>query len=104
MNSTTIVRILLLYSIRKSELKMNTKLTLKLNKKVIDKAKRYARKNNQSLSALVESYFNLISENENSDEIEISPNVVELSGVIKLPEDVDIKKIYKEHLEEKYSQ
>ena len=50
--------------------KMNTKLTLKLNKRSIDRAKKYARKNKQSLSALVENYFNLIVEKDNSDKID----------------------------------
>lgn len=41
---------------------MNTKLTLELNKKAIDRAKKYAQKNKQSLSVMVEKYFNLISD------------------------------------------
>lgn len=82
---------------------MNTKLTLKLNKRAIDRAKRYAKKNKQSLSVMVENYFNVISEKENGNGIKISPNVFELSGIIKLPKDIDIKKMYGKHLEEKYS-
>ncbi len=81
---------------------MNTKLTLKLNKRSIERAKRYARKNKQSLSAIVENYFNLIAEKDNIEEIEISPNVLELSGIIKLPEDIDLKDEYGKHLEKKY--
>ena len=81
---------------------MNTKLTLKLNKKTIESAKRFARKNNQSLSSLVEHYFNLISEQEKSPEIEISPNVKELSGIIKLDKDFDLRNEYGKHLMEKY--
>jgi hypothetical protein len=38
-------------------LTMNSKLTLKLNKDVIEKAKIYAHKNNISLSKMVEKYF-----------------------------------------------
>ena len=81
---------------------MNTKLTLKLNKRSIERAKKYALKNKQSLSVIVENYFNLIAEKENMNEIEISPNVLELSGIIKLPEDIDLKEEYGKHLEEKY--
>jgi replicative DNA helicase len=85
---------------------MDTKLTLKLNKKSIENAKRYARKQNQSLSSLVEDYFNLISgrknEQENQNEIEISPNVLELSGIIKLNKDFNLKEEYGNHLSEKY--
>jgi hypothetical protein len=82
---------------------MNTKLTLKLDKKTIERAKRYARKNKKSLSAMVENYFNLISDSEISSENNISPNVLELSGIISLPNNISIKEIYGEHIEEKYS-
>lgn len=82
---------------------MNTKLTLKLNKKAIDRAKKYALRNKQSLSIMVEKYFNLISDQESIAEIEISPNVLELSGIIKLPENINMKEIYRNHIEAKYS-
>ncbi|MHB8931075.1 MAG: DUF6364 family protein [Melioribacteraceae bacterium] len=82
---------------------MNTKLTLKLNKKAIDRAKKYAQRNKQSLSVMVEKYFNLISDRESITEIEISPNVLELSGIIKLPEHINMKEVYRNHIEEKYS-
>jgi len=80
---------------------MNTKLTLKLSKKSIERAKQYAQKNKQSLSAMVEKYFNLISDKDSAD-MEISPNVVELSGIVKLPEAINLKEIYGKHIEEKY--
>jgi len=82
---------------------MNTKLTLKLNKNAIDRAKRYARKNKQSLSIMVEKYFNLISDKESSTEIEISPNVLELSGIVKYSDNINVRKVYGKHIEEKYS-
>jgi len=83
---------------------MNSKLTLKLNDRTIKRAKKYAERNRQSLSSLVENYFKIISENEELNEIEISPNVLELSGIIDLPENFDLKNEYKKHLEEKFSQ
>ncbi|MBK7107105.1 MAG: hypothetical protein IPH62_17675 [Ignavibacteriae bacterium] len=82
---------------------MNSKLTLKLNKRAIERAKKYAKKNKQSLSGIVENYFNLISNKDSLDEIEISPNVIELSGIINLSENINIKETYGKHLEEKYS-
>jgi len=82
---------------------MNTKLTLKLNKRSIERAKRYAKRNKQSLSGIVENYFEIISEKESSNDIEISPNVLELAGIIKLSDDEKIKDLYGKHLEEKYS-
>ncbi len=82
---------------------MNSKLTLKLNKRAIEKAKKYARKNKQSLSGIVENYFNMISNKETTDEIEISPNILELSGIINLAGGINIKEAYGKHIEEKYS-
>ena len=82
---------------------MNTKLTLKLNKRVIERAKKYAQKNKQSLSTMVENYFKLVSDSETTDEIEISPNVLELSGIIKLPDNIKFDEEYGKHLEEKYN-
>jgi len=40
---------------------MEAKLTLKLDKRIIDSAKIYARKHNRSLSKLVENYFSHLS-------------------------------------------
>ena len=59
---------------------MDTKLTLKLNKRVIERAKKYAKRNKQSLSGMVENYFNMIAEKDTLNDLEISPNVLELSG------------------------
>lgn len=81
---------------------MDAKLTLKLSKRAIENAKRFARKNNQSLSSLVERYFNLLSEKERYSEIEISPNVKELSGIIKLDEYFNLRDEYRKHIMEKY--
>lgn len=83
--------------------RMNIKLTLKLNKRSIERAKKYAQKNKKSLSLIVENYFNAITEKESVDNIEISPNVLELSGIIKLPEVFDLKETRKKYLNEKYS-
>ena len=82
---------------------MNAKLTLKLNKKAIDRAKKYAQKNKQSLSVMVEKYFNLISDKDSFTEMEISPNVLELSGIVKFSENINLREIYGKHIEEKYS-
>ena len=60
--------------------------------------KKYIRRYKQNYSALVANSLN----NENTDEIEISPNVLELSGIIKLPTNVNPKDIYGRHLEKKF--
>lgn len=104
MNTKYLIRIFSLKYIRiLLEKTMNVKLTLRLNKRAIDGAKKYARKNKQSLSMMVEKYFNLISDKDSNTEMNISPNVLELSGIVKLPENINIKEVYGKHLEEKYS-
>lgn len=80
---------------------MDTKLTLKLKKKVIDQAKRYAAEHETSLSKIIENYLAAItSESEEKDEI--SPLVKSLSGVIQLPQDFNSKDQLHKHLNEKY--
>ncbi len=84
---------------------MDTKLTLKLNKAVIEEAKLYAQKKQQSLSSLVEQYFRflIVNQDSKSEPYEISPNIRKLSGIIK-PLDLDKnKEEYIDFLEEKYS-
>lgn len=82
---------------------METKLTLRLNEKVIERAKVYARIHNISLSKLIESYLDSISNQKDNDKkIEITPLVESLSGVISLPSDFDYKKEYRDFLNEKY--
>ena len=80
---------------------MNTKLTLKLNKQVIHRAKRLAANKNMSVSKIVENYLNYIT-NEKINNIKITPLVKSLSGVIKLSGTFDYKKEYKSYLSQKY--
>lgn len=82
---------------------MNTKLTLKLDKEAIEKAKRFAKGKRTSLSGLVENYFKSLTTEIETAEAELSPIVQELSGIIELPEDFDLKKEYADYLIEKYS-
>ena len=82
---------------------MNAKLTLSLDKDVIDKAKKYASTENMSLSKMVEAYLESITKTQNENqESETTPLVKRLSGVIKLPNDLDYKKEYGDYLMEKY--
>jgi len=84
---------------------MDTKLTLKLDKFVIEQAKEYAASNNRSLSKIIESYLkSLINRDKNNDEsdIEISPFVKSMSTGIKIPTDIDYKSEMLNHLEEKH--
>lgn len=82
---------------------MDTKLTLRLDSNVIERAKRYARSHQTSLSRMIESYLDSVTEQENKTEMpEITPLVESLSGVIHLPADYDYKKEYRDYLEKKH--
>ena len=82
---------------------MDTKLTIKLDNDVISRAKRYAQQRKTSLSKMIESYLDSVTKPESDDDIEITPLVKSLSGVISLPEDYDYKKDRTEYLIRKYS-
>ena len=84
---------------------MDTKLTLKLDKFVIEQAKEYAASHKRSLSRIIESYLrSLINRDKNEDEtgIEISPFVKSMSTGIKIPTDLDYKSEILNHLEDKH--
>lgn len=84
---------------------MDTKLTLKLDKKIIESAKEYAAKQKVSVSSIVESYFKtIISKEKKEESIQISDFVKSLSlenGGI--PADFDYKKDRQEYLIKKYN-
>ena len=80
---------------------MDTKLTLSLNKTIIEQAKTYAKSNKISLSKLIESYLATLT-SKNKDEMEITPLVKSLSGVINLGDETNIKEEYADYLLEKY--
>jgi len=79
---------------------MDTKLTLKLDKHIIESAKRYAKEKKISLSKIIETYLKSITK-ESEEKVEITPFVESLSGVIDLT-DNDYKKDYSDFLNEKY--
>jgi hypothetical protein len=82
---------------------METKLTLRLNDSVIERAKIYARSQKISLSKMIESYLDSLTRKKETDsKISITPLVESLSGVIDLPSDFDYKKEYGDYLTEKY--
>lgn len=81
---------------------MKTKLTLRLNDKVIKRAKIYARSHKVSLSQIVESYLDSITKQDDEKAASITPLVESLIGVIKVPDDFDYKKEYRDYIAEKY--
>jgi len=82
---------------------MENKLTLRLNNDVIKRAKIYARNHQISLSKMVESYLDSLTQQVDEEKKEsVTPLVKSLSGVIDLPSDFNYKKEYRNYLEKKY--
>ena len=82
---------------------MNTKLTLTIEREIIEKAKQFAKKNKRSLSDLVENYLKaLVVEDKKEKERELSPIVSSLKGAFKMPENFDYKEELSKQLEKKY--
>ncbi|OYY99726.1 MAG: hypothetical protein B7Y37_13440 [Sphingobacteriia bacterium 28-36-52] len=79
---------------------MTTKLTLTVEKDVIERAKSFAKKSGRSLSEIIEQYLDTITQDNNDQKI--SPKLKKLVGVVKLPKDFDEKKEYQSYLEEKH--
>lgn len=79
---------------------MNTKLTLRLDDKLIKKAKIYSAKRGKSVSALVADFFSLLCVEEKPETKNLPPKVASLRGILKG------KKIkeedYKKYLEKRY--
>ncbi len=79
---------------------MQTKLTLRLEDDLINKAKLLARKNGKSLSKIVAEYFAFITSSEISESTELPPVVKSLYGSmanVKIDESD-----YKNHLKKKH--
>lgn len=80
---------------------MTDKLTLRLDKKIIERAKKHAKANNTSLSKLVEKYFEFMTSEEKHKDQNTSPIIEELTGIIS-EKDVSGNE-REEYLMEKYS-
>ncbi len=79
---------------------MTTKLTLTVEKSVIERAKLYAKNTGRSLSELIENY--LITITEESIDGELSPKLQKIVGVVSLPENFDEKEELRSALEKKH--
>jgi hypothetical protein len=79
---------------------MVTKLTLTLDNKIIEAAKTYAKKNNMSLSGIVELYFKALSSEISHNKI--PPITGELSGIARFTTKKSDKELLKEALNERF--
>lgn len=76
---------------------MDTKLTVRVPRKLLENAKRYAQKNDTTLTQLISAYLQQISAEGSG--LEEAPIVRRLTG--SLSSDISIDD-YKKHLDEKY--
>jgi hypothetical protein len=81
---------------------MNAKLTLTIEKAIIEKAKKYAAKKESSLSNIIENYLKAITHEEKTKEAGLTPIVKSLKGSFKAPETFDYKEELSKSLSEKY--
>lgn len=82
---------------------MNTKLTLTIEGKIIERAKNYAKEKNRSLSDIIENYLKILTKDEqNNKRKKLNPVIESLKGSFKMPKDIDYKKELKNRLEKKY--
>lgn len=78
---------------------MQTKLTLRLEEKLIDQAKKYAASEGKSISKIVADYFSLLVHQNQSTDSELPPITRSLVGILSSPID---ESDYRQYLEEKY--
>jgi hypothetical protein len=83
---------------------MNTKLTLRLDEDLIERAKRYSGASGKSLSKLVADYFALIETTRDAEDGTLPPKVRSLFGALApLPGASSVKeRDYRRHLGEKH--
>jgi len=79
---------------------MTTKLTLTVEKEVIERAKYYAQQSGRSLSEIIEVYLDtLTSENKNQ---QLSPKLESLVGAVILPDNFDEENELMKYFEKKH--
>ncbi|MDF9830989.1 DUF6364 family protein [Parabacteroides sp. PF5-6] len=79
---------------------MYTKLTLNVNRSIVEEAKVYAKRHHVSLSNLIENYLGSLTK-EPQRRVEVSELVESLTGII--PEPQDDRKEYRDYLDQKYN-
>ena len=81
---------------------MTSKLTLTLDNKIIETAKKYAKKNRISLSKLVEFYFKSLSSESENHIKNIQPITKELSGIARTTTTKSDKELLEDALNRKF--
>jgi hypothetical protein len=84
---------------------MQTKLTLSIDKSVINRAKMYARDRKKSLSRIIEDYLKSISNNQEINDqspIAIPPITKSLAGILSGKKELDFRSSMAEYLGKKH--
>ena len=81
---------------------MDAKLTLTIEQSVIEKAKRYAREEERSLSDLIENYLKAITKEAKVETSKGTPIVQSLKSSFKMPQNFDYQRELTESLSKKY--
>ncbi len=79
---------------------MSTKLTLTVEKSVIERAKLYAKSTGRSLSEIIENYLGTLTQEASINEL--SPKLKKIVGVVNLPANFDEKEELRSALERKH--
>ena len=79
---------------------MNTKLTLNLDKEIINEAKIYAKSHSVRLSKLTENCLNSLTQ-KSKEKSSVSALVESLTGII--PNDYEERDDYRNYIDKKYS-
>ena len=81
---------------------MNTKLTLTIDDSIIERAKKYAKNKDKSLSSIIENYLKVLVKEQSEKKIELTPIVKSLKSTFHTDEDVDYKTALAKKLSAKY--
>lgn len=79
---------------------MQTKLTLRLDKSLIQRAKSFSNKSGKSVSQIVADYFALLDDGSSKEAFDLTPIVRSLKGSLRNAS-ID-KDDYRQYLEDKY--
>lgn len=86
---------------------MTTKLTLTIEKSVIERAKRYAKGTQRSLSEMVQKYLESLGKIDDEEKEKMSPKLKEILDLVpkNIPQytDEELDNMRREYLEKKYS-
>ena len=80
---------------------MTTKLTLSIDKDVIEQSKRYAASQNRSLSDLIESYLRTMA-TAPKQKVETTGKIKSLQGSFKVPADFDYERVLRDEIIRKH--